>query len=73
MRLFLSYQTRDGAMAQRLRTALLRRRPALEIFFDREKLLVGDVWQQRLADELAAADAVLLLLGRRLGPSATAV
>jgi TIR domain-containing protein/conflict system STAND superfamily ATPase len=68
MRLFLSYQTQDAAMAQRLHTALLRRRPALDIFLDREKLLVGDVWQQRLVEELSAADGVLLLLGRKLGP-----
>jgi hypothetical protein len=68
MRLFLSYQTQDVALAQRLHTALRRRRPALEIFLDSEKLLVGDVWQQKLADEIAAADGVLLLLGRRLGP-----
>src|SRR5260370_42629518 len=67
MRLFLSYQTPDPAMAQRLRTALLRRRPALEILIDREGLLVGDVWQQRLVDELSAADGVLLLLRRKLG------
>src|SRR5258708_1291901 len=68
MRLFLSYQTQDGNSAQRLCTALLRRHPALEIFFDRKGLIAGDVWEQNLADELAAADAVLLLLGRRLGP-----
>src|SRR5260370_33901178 len=65
---FLSHQTQDGAMAQRLHTALLRRRPALEIFLDSERLLGGDVWQQRLVDELSAADGVLLLLGRKLGP-----
>src|SRR5262245_32257111 len=68
MRLFLSYQTQEGDLAQRLYTALLRRRPGLEIFFDHEGLVAGDVWQHKLADELAAADAVLLLLGRRLGP-----
>src|SRR5262245_41383555 len=68
MRLFLSYQTQDTATAQHLRTTLMRRLPALDIFFEQEKFLVGDVWQQRLADELSAADAVLLLLGRKLGP-----
>jgi hypothetical protein len=69
MRLFLSYQTQDAALAKRLHAALLRQRPAFEIFLDREKLLVGDVWQQRLVDELSAADGVLLLLGYSVADS----
>jgi hypothetical protein len=69
MRLFLSYQTQDAALAQRFRTALLRRRPALEIFIDREGLLVGDVCQQRLA---GTADRTKLLSRAEVRASATA-
>jgi len=44
-------------LAQRLHTGLICQRPALEIFLDSGKLLAGDVWQQKLADEIAAADS----------------
>lgn len=54
-------------MAERLHTALLRRRPALQIFFDRMRLQAGDVWTRKLADGLSAADGIVLLLGRKLG------
>jgi hypothetical protein len=68
MRVFVSYRTDEGTVARRLSEALERRWPGLQVFFDRNEIAAGEVWQRRLAEELSAADVVLLLLGRRLGP-----
>jgi subtilisin family serine protease len=68
MRIFLSYLTRDIEPAERLAEGLRRQRPDLEVFLDRRVLAVGAYWIPRLADELAKADAVLFLVGQRIGP-----
>jgi hypothetical protein len=68
MRVFLSYQTRDIAPAERLAEALRRERPELDIFLAPRVLTAGAYWLPRLADELATADAMLLLVGQRIGP-----
>ncbi|MEE8271392.1 MAG: TIR domain-containing protein, partial [Alphaproteobacteria bacterium] len=67
MRVFLSYNSRDRETADRLREALLRRRPDLDIYFAPVRNMIGAYWISQLGDELKAADAVLLLLGERVG------
>ena len=68
MRIFLSYSTQDQLGADALRRALLERRPDLNIYFAPHRNDVGAYWISRLEQELEAADAVLLLLGERVGP-----
>ncbi len=68
MRVFLSYSTQDQLDADALRRALLGRRPELDIYFAPHRNEVGAYWIARLDEELAAADAVVLVLGERVGP-----
>jgi hypothetical protein len=68
MRIFLSYQTRDLDPAERLAQGLRRERPDLTIFVAPRAIAAGAYWLPRLADELARADAVLFLVGQRIGP-----
>jgi hypothetical protein len=68
MRIFLSYQTRDLDPAERLAQGLHRERPDLTVFVAPRALAAGAYWLPRLADELARADAVLFLVGQRIGP-----
>ncbi len=68
MRLFLSYSTPDFPTAERIRQGLTTERPDLDIYFAPRCNELGAYWIERLDRELAAADAVLLLIGRRIGP-----
>ncbi len=68
MYVFLSYQTRDLSSAERLTEALRRERPDIEVFLAPRVLTAGAYWLPRLAEELAKADAVLFLVGQRIGP-----
>jgi WD40 repeat protein len=68
VKVFLSYSTPDHDAARRLKDALERARPGVAFFFAPQSLVAGDVWQARLADSLAEADVLLLMLGRKLGP-----
>ena len=68
MRIFLSYHTPDRDKAERLGEALQRSRPQTEVFFAPRSILGGSYWQQRLAIEIDQSDAVLLLLGEKVGP-----
>src|SRR5262245_50227920 len=68
MRIFLSYQSRDINHAERMAEGLRQQRPDLDVFLDARVLTAGAYWVPRLADEVAKADAVLLLVGQRIGP-----
>jgi hypothetical protein len=68
MRIFLSYQSRDIDRAERMAEGLRRQRPDLDIFLDARVLTAGAYWVPGLANELARTDAVLLLVGQRIGP-----
>lgn len=68
MRVFLSYSTPDHETADRIRHALAQQRPGMDIYFAPLRNDAGAYWIARLDDELAQADAVLLLLGHRVGP-----
>ena len=68
MHVFLSYQSRDLEAAQRLAEALRRHQPDVDIFLAPRVLTAGAYWLPRLAEALANADAMLLLVGPHVGP-----
>ena len=68
MRIFLSYQSRDIGHAERMAEGLRRQRPDIDVFLDARVLSAGAYWVPALADEVAKADAVVLLVGQRIGP-----
>jgi subtilisin family serine protease len=68
MRVFLSYQSRDVDHAKRMAEALRRERPDIDLFLDAQVLTAGAYWVPRLAEELDKSDALLMLVGQRIGP-----
>ena len=68
MRIFISYHTPDGDQARLLRDALSARSPGLDLYFAPTRNTLGAYWLPRLGEELQASDAVLLLLGDKVGP-----
>lgn len=67
MHVFLSYNNRDRRVAERVCDALRQRRPGLDIYFAPERNQVGAYWMTQLGQELADTDAVVLLLGDKVG------
>jgi len=68
MRIFLSFNSKDRALAEELCAGLTRMRPSAQIFFSPVSIGPG-FWLPKLADEIAAADAFLLLIGPKgIGP-----
>jgi hypothetical protein len=68
MRIFISYHTPDDAKARALEAALSLSWPGTECYLAPRGNIAGAYWLPRLADEIAAADAVLFLAGTRIGP-----
>src|SRR5215468_10731970 len=64
-RWFLSYNAQDLALAQTLEAALRGADPESTIFFAPKSLRAGSYWLPKLADEIAAATVVILLVGER--------
>jgi formylglycine-generating enzyme required for sulfatase activity len=64
-RWFLSYHSPDQAMAERLKAALERKDTDAYVFFAPSSLRAGGFWSRTLADEIARADAFILLVGER--------
>jgi hypothetical protein len=62
LRIFLSFHTKDSALAEGLRAGLLKLDPKADIFFSPISLAHG-FWQSKLAESIRSADAFLLLLG----------
>jgi hypothetical protein len=62
-RWFLSYHSPDQALAERLSAAIERKDPASRVFFAPRHLRAGGLWTGQLADEIAEADAFVLLVG----------
>ena len=63
-RVFISHSSRDGAQAERLHQ-WLRDQGSTETFLDIDKhagLMPGDDWERRLYREIAASEAVILIL-----------
>jgi WD40 repeat protein len=68
MRIFLSFNSKDTALAEALRASLARMEPAAEIFFSPVSVGPG-FWLPKLADAIATADAFLFLIGPKgVGP-----
>jgi formylglycine-generating enzyme required for sulfatase activity len=62
-RWFLSYHSPDEALALRLKSAVEHKDPSSRVFFAPSGLRAGRSWTRTLADEIAAADAFILLIG----------
>lgn len=68
MRVFISFSSRDREGVRALAATLSVRRPDISCFFDERGLTSGVYWIPRLAEELADADVLLLLVGETVGP-----
>jgi formylglycine-generating enzyme required for sulfatase activity len=64
-RWFLSYHSPDQALAERLKAALERKDTDARVFFAPSSLRAGGFWSKALAEEIAQADAFILLVGER--------
>ena len=62
-RWFLSYHSPDQALAERLKAALERKNTDAHVFFAPSSLRAGGFWSKALAEEIAQADAFILLVG----------
>jgi TIR domain len=62
-RWFLSYHSPDQSLAERLKGTIERKDPASRVFFAPANLRAGGAWTDQLAQELAEADAFILLIG----------
>jgi hypothetical protein len=68
VRIFLSFNSKDAALAEAIRAGLTRLEPNAKVFFSPVSLGSG-LWLPKLADEIAEADAFLLLIGPKgVGP-----
>jgi TIR domain len=64
-RWFLSYHSPDQALAERLKAALERKDTDAQVFFAPSSLRAGGFWSKALAEEIAQADAFILLVGEK--------
>jgi len=68
LRIFLSFNTKDAALAEAIRVGLGRLEPDADVFFSPTSLGSG-FWAPKLAAEIGGADAFLLLIGPEgIGP-----
>jgi formylglycine-generating enzyme required for sulfatase activity len=68
-RWFLSFNSSDRALVERLRVSIERRDSGSSVFFDATSLRAGGYWQPALAQGIDEADAFVLLVGENgLGP-----
>jgi energy-coupling factor transporter ATP-binding protein EcfA2 len=62
-RWFLSYHSPDRALAERVKAALEQKDTDARVFFAPSSLRAGGCWSRVLAEEIAQADAFILLVG----------
>src|SRR6516225_606891 len=67
-RWFLSYHSKDEAVAKRLKAAIKRNDSAVSVFFAPTHMRAGGSWSAQLAQQIAEADVFILLIGERVGP-----
>src|SRR5215475_4374461 len=68
-RWFLSYNSKDSGLMQRLEAALQRKDPDARIFIAPKSLRAGALWLPELARKIADASAFVLLVGEKgIGP-----
>ena len=64
-RWFLSYNSQDLALMQAFEAALRRKDAGAHIFFAPKNLRAGGYWLPQLAEEIAVATVVVLLVGEK--------
>ena len=64
-RWFLSYHSPDRQLGERLKAALERKDTDSSVFFAPSSLRAGGFWSKALAEEIARADAFILLVGEK--------
>src|SRR6516165_1633168 len=64
-RWFLSYHSPDQALAEQLKAAIERKDTSSRVFFAPTGMSAGRFWLRALADEIAQADAFILLVGEK--------
>jgi hypothetical protein len=64
-RWFLSYNSQDLALTQAFEDALRRKDAEAQVFFAPKSLRAGGYWLKQLADEIAQANAFVLLIGEK--------
>src|SRR5215831_6531560 len=64
-RWFLSYHSSDQALAERLKVAIEKKDSTSRVFFAPTHMRAGRSWSRQLADEIAQADAFVLVIGER--------
>ena len=62
-RWFLSYHSPDEPLAERLKAAIVLKDPASSVFFAPSALRAGGAWTAQLAEQIAEANAFILLIG----------
>jgi hypothetical protein len=68
-RWFLSFNSSDRALAERLKVSIERKDADSRVFFDATSLRAGGFWQPALAEGIDEADAFVLLVGEKgVGP-----
>src|SRR3974390_1172149 len=68
-RWFLSFNSSDRALAERLKAAIERKDEGSSVFLDAMSMRAGGYWQPALAKGIEEADAFVLLVGEKgLGP-----
>jgi hypothetical protein len=68
VRIFLSFNSKDTAFAEALRASISRIEPGAQFFFSPISLGSG-LWLPKLAEQIAEAEAFLLLIGPNgIGP-----
>ena len=64
-RWFLSYHSPDQALAERLKAGIERKDSASRVFFAPTHMRAGGSWSAQLAQEIAEANAFILLVGEK--------
>ena len=64
-RWFLSFNSSDRAVAERLKGSIERQDAGSRVFFDATGLRAGGYWQPALAKGIDEADAFVLLVGEK--------
>ncbi len=68
-RWFISYHSSEHGLAQRLRNGIERHDPNSSIFFAATSMRAGGFWTSQLANEIAVATALVLIVGDQgVGP-----
>jgi hypothetical protein len=67
-RWFLSYHSADQTVAERLKAGIEAKDSGSHVFFAPTGLRMGGSWTSQLAQEIAQANAFILLIGEHVGP-----